>query len=62
MVLLNEHITPALNSLVYDVLFRPSELEATSMWDQFALYEKIKIKREKQSEDTDDENYDTGTI
>jgi hypothetical protein len=61
MVLLNEHVSPSLNSLIYDVLFRPLELENISMWDQFALYEKKKIRKGKQRvEDSDTEADDNG--
>ena len=52
MVLLNEHSTPLPDSLVYDVLFRPTELEDVPMWDQFSQYEKIKIRKRGCSNDS----------
>ncbi len=49
--------------MVYDVLFRPSALENISMWDQFALYEKIRIGRGKQHEDdVNDEDEEPGML
>jgi hypothetical protein len=62
LVLLNEHVTPSLNSLVYDVLFRPTALENISMWDQFALYEKIRIGKGKHEDDVNDEDDEPGML
>jgi hypothetical protein len=45
--ILNEHTIPSLNSLVYDILFRPVELEDVPMWDQFVQYEKVRINKGK---------------
>ena len=59
MVILNEHSSPPLHSLIYDILFRPVELEDVPMWDQFGLYEKncmTKNKKQSNDEDTDDED------
>jgi hypothetical protein len=42
---------PPLNSLVYDVLFRPAELEDVAMWDQFSLYEKVRMSKSKSNLD-----------
>ncbi|KAJ7826739.1 hypothetical protein B0H13DRAFT_1736451, partial [Mycena leptocephala] len=53
MVLLNEHTSPPLNSLVYDVLFRPVELENIPMWDQFEQYEKVRKNKGPQEDDDD---------
>jgi hypothetical protein len=53
MVLLNEHATPPLNSLIYDVLFRPAELEDIPMWDQFEQYEKVRKNKSSQEDDDD---------
>ncbi|KAJ7076839.1 hypothetical protein B0H15DRAFT_573139, partial [Mycena belliarum] len=59
MVILDEHSAPSLNSLVYDILFRPTQLEHVNMWDQFSLYEKIRISGKKKTsaynDDTDSE-------
>jgi hypothetical protein len=54
MVILEEHSTPPLNSLVYDVLFRPTEIEDVPMWDQFSLYEKIRKMKGKKNQDEED--------
>jgi hypothetical protein len=55
MLLLTEHATPTPNSLVCDILFRPTELEDISMWDQFEQYEKVREKsvRKKTYQDDD---------
>ncbi|KAJ6498548.1 hypothetical protein C8R47DRAFT_1193970 [Mycena vitilis] len=58
MTILNEHISPTFNSLVYDVLFRPVELEDVPMWDQFSLYEKIRISQAKKSQSNNNEDSD----
>jgi hypothetical protein len=55
MVLLNEHAIPMLNSLVYDILFRPTELEDIPMWDQCVGYEKIWLSKGKESVQVDDD-------
>jgi hypothetical protein len=54
MVILNERSSPPFHSLIYDILFRPVELEDVPMWDQFSLYEKTSMtKNNKQSNDED---------
>ena len=60
LVLLNAGSTaPALNSLVYDVLYRPAELEDLPMWDQIGDYEKVRQKNKSResvtSRDSDSE-------
>lgn len=56
MVLLTANSTPTLKSLVYDVLFRPAELENIPMWDQFAQYDKVRLKKKGSKPDSDDED------
>ncbi|KAJ6480819.1 hypothetical protein C8R47DRAFT_1074207 [Mycena vitilis] len=58
MVLLNEHANPQLNSLIYDILFRPTELENVAMWDQFVQYNKVRIQKGKTTQDDDDMDVD----
>lgn len=42
LVLLKEdNVLPPVASLAYDVLYRPAELESTSMWDMCTKYEKV---------------------
>lgn len=55
MLLLTEHATPTPNSLVCDILFRPTELEDVSMWDQFEQYEKVREKRIRKKTHQDDD-------
>lgn len=46
---------------MYDVLFRPAELEDVTMWDQFSLYEKFRVPKGKDILDIDtDTEDDTG--
>jgi hypothetical protein len=68
MVLLNEHATPSLHSLVYDILFRPTALDNIPMWDQCVLYEKVRINKGKKclQDDNDmeqeEDNDDSGSL
>ncbi|KAJ7362352.1 hypothetical protein DFH08DRAFT_799398 [Mycena albidolilacea] len=55
MVLLNEQAIPMLNSLVYDILFRLTELEDIPMWDQCVGYEKVQLSKGKESVQVDDD-------
>ncbi|KAJ7192518.1 hypothetical protein GGX14DRAFT_594600 [Mycena pura] len=68
LVLLNAGSTaPALNSLVYDILYRPAELQNVPMWDQIGEYEKVRRKKKKQriadlEESADDTTEETVSV
>lgn len=63
LVLLNTALSPpALNSLVYDVLYRPEELEDVPMWDQIGLYEKIRRKKKNELSVNSDDSADEDSV